>query len=103
MPLNAAERQVKVAQPFKARTFRVKVTNVGDDTDTYSLSDAFPAGMTGTFESASVTVLPGLGNFREVELTVVPRALRLGTIRLRSPQPRPKMAVSKGQQMVQST
>ena len=29
--------------------------------------------MSGEFDDTSVTVLPGLGNFREVELTIVPR------------------------------
>ena len=53
-------------------TFRVKVTNVGDEVDTYSLSGAFPAGISGTFADSSISVLSGLGNFREVELTVVP-------------------------------
>ncbi len=50
----------------------VRVTNVGDEADTYVLSGSFPAEFTTTFETSSVTVLPGLGNYRDVKLTVTP-------------------------------
>lgn len=55
-----------------AATFTVRVTNVGNEEDTYTLSGSFPSGFTGTFAEQQVTVLPGLSNFREVTLTVTP-------------------------------
>ncbi len=55
-----------------AAIFTVRVTNVGNEEDTYTLSGSFPSGFTGTFAEQQVTVLPGVGNFREVTLTVTP-------------------------------
>ena len=52
--------------------YAVRITNVGDATDTYALSGTFPAGFAGAFASQTVTVPPGLGNFRDVELRITP-------------------------------
>lgn len=57
-----------------AATFTVRVTNVGNEEDTYTLTGSFPSGFTGEFEEQQVTVLPGLGNYRDVELKVTPPA-----------------------------
>lgn len=53
-------------------TYFVRVTNVGNEEDTYVLSGAFPNGFAAEFEDTQVTVLPGLGNYRDVRLTVTP-------------------------------
>ncbi len=53
-------------------TYVVRVTNVGDEEDAYTLSGAFPPGFTGAFGESQVTLLPGLGNYRDVLLTVTP-------------------------------
>ena len=53
-------------------TYKVIVTNVGDAVDTYTLSGSFPAGFTATFAEPTVTVPPGLSNFREVLLMLTP-------------------------------
>jgi uncharacterized membrane protein len=55
-------------------TYTVAVTNVGDAADTYTLSGAFPAGFTGSFMPATIVVPPGLGNTRDVQLTLTPPA-----------------------------
>ncbi len=48
----------------------LRVTNAGNTPDTYNLSAALPAGVSGSFAQNSVQVPPGLGNFREVRLTL---------------------------------
>jgi uncharacterized protein (TIGR03437 family) len=53
-----------------AKEFIVRVTNTGNVTDVYNLTSVLPAGVTGTFSQSSVTVPPGLGNFRELRLTL---------------------------------
>jgi von Willebrand factor type A domain-containing protein/PKD domain-containing protein len=53
-------------------TVKVIITNVGTETDTYSLSGSFPSGFSGVLEEQTVTILPGLGNFREINLMVTP-------------------------------
>lgn len=57
--------------------FRVKVTNLGEETDSYDLTHALPAGFLGRFQKTDGSVvtsvqrvLPGLGNFREVLLVL---------------------------------
>ncbi|MGE0682822.1 MAG: VWA domain-containing protein, partial [Candidatus Binatia bacterium] len=55
-----------------AALFTVRVTNVGNEEDTYTLSGSFPPGFTGEFADSQVTVLPGLDNYRDVTLTVTP-------------------------------
>jgi len=55
-----------------AAVYTVIVTNAGDETDTYVLSGSFPAGFSGVFAKPTVTVPPGLSNFREVQLTLTP-------------------------------
>lgn len=55
-------------------TFTVRVTNVGDATDTYTLSAAsLPADVSVSFSQTTVTVPAGLGNFRDVTLTLTPQ------------------------------
>jgi uncharacterized membrane protein len=61
-----------VAGQGTAATYRVIVTNVGDEADTYALSGTFPAGVAADFAAPTVTVLPGLENFYEVLLTLTP-------------------------------
>jgi hypothetical protein len=46
-------------------TFTVQLTNIGNASDTYTLTATTPAGVTATFDQASVTVPPGLSNFRQ--------------------------------------
>lgn len=55
-----------------AAVYAVRVTNVGDAVDTYALSGTFPAGFASAFATQTVTVPPGLGNFRDVELRITP-------------------------------
>jgi hypothetical protein len=64
----------KIAGRGTATVYVVRVTNVGDETDTYTLEKTLPNGFTGQFAEAMVTVPPGLGNFRDVELAVTPPA-----------------------------
>jgi uncharacterized membrane protein/transglutaminase-like putative cysteine protease len=71
--LTLTPAQVVVGQGGSA-TYTVAVTNVGDAADTYTLSGAFPAGFTGTFSPATIVVPPGLGNTRDVRLTLTPPA-----------------------------
>ncbi|MBX9622479.1 MAG: hypothetical protein K2X82_01560, partial [Gemmataceae bacterium] len=52
----------------------VRLTNTGSATETFALTAALPAGVTGAFDRASVEVPPGVGNFREVVLVVTPAA-----------------------------
>jgi uncharacterized repeat protein (TIGR01451 family) len=54
--------------------YTVTLTNTGSVTDVYSLAGLFPTGFTGTFSQASVTVPPGVSNFRNVQLTLTPSA-----------------------------
>lgn len=49
----------------------LRVVNAGNTTDTYNLTAALPAGVTGTFAQNAVQVPPGLTNFREVRLTLI--------------------------------
>lgn len=64
----------KVAGRGTATVYVVRVTNVGDETDTYTLEKTLPGGFTGQFAETTVTVPPGLGNFRDVEFVVTPPA-----------------------------
>ena len=52
--------------------YTVRVTNTGDEETTYDLSGALPAGFIAEFAESSVTLLPGLSNFRDVELRLTP-------------------------------
>jgi hypothetical protein len=54
--------------------YTVTLTNPGSVTDTYSLAGLFPTGFTGTFSQTSVSVPPGISNFRDVQLTLTPPA-----------------------------
>jgi uncharacterized membrane protein len=55
-------------------TYTVTVTNVGTATDTYTLAAAgLPAGVTASFSPPTISVPPGLSNFRDVTLTLTPR------------------------------
>ncbi|RDH88354.1 MAG: hypothetical protein DIZ77_16760 [endosymbiont of Seepiophila jonesi] len=51
-------------------TYRVRITNTGNVTETYELTGQLPVGIQGVFGEASVTVAPGLDNYREVLLTL---------------------------------
>jgi uncharacterized membrane protein len=54
-------------------TFTLRVTNEGDAVDTYNLSvSGLPAGITAKFSQPSVTVPPGLSNYRDVTVTLTP-------------------------------
>lgn len=55
-----------------AATYTARVTNLGDETTTFNLTGAFPAGFTAALDEASVTLLPGLSNYRDVLLTLTP-------------------------------
>ncbi|MEI8571239.1 discoidin domain-containing protein [Methylomonas sp. WH-1] len=51
--------------------FRLRVTNMGSDVATYRLSaSGLPSGFTTTFADDTVTVGTGIGNFREVGVTI---------------------------------
>jgi uncharacterized membrane protein len=63
-----------VAGQTNPAIYTLTVTNTGDSTDTYNLAAALPSGFTGVFSQTSVTVPPGLGNFRDVRLTLTPPA-----------------------------
>ena len=63
-----------VAGPGTPLTFKVIVTNTGEETTTYNLTGAFPTGFSGTFSPSSVTVPPGESNSRTVLLTITPPA-----------------------------
>jgi fibro-slime domain-containing protein len=79
-PVSLASRAVDVALlpthgtagQGTSATYMVMVTNVGNTADTYTLTGSFPAGVSGIFADTSVTVLPGLSNFRQVLLTLTP-------------------------------
>src|SRR5262249_31145206 len=45
-------------------------TNAGNIADTYALSASLPANISASFSQNSVQVAPGLGNFRQVLLTL---------------------------------
>ncbi|RLJ16827.1 hypothetical protein DJ031_15245 [bacterium endosymbiont of Escarpia laminata] len=51
-------------------TYRVRIINTGNVTETYELTGQLPVGIQGVFGEASVTVAPGLDNYREVLLTL---------------------------------
>ena len=55
-----------------AATFTARVTNLGDETTTFNLAGAFPAGFTAALGETRVTLLPGLSNYRDVRLTLTP-------------------------------
>jgi uncharacterized membrane protein len=56
-----------------AATYTVQVTNTGSTDDTFTLSDALPNGVTGTFSQNYLDVPPGASNFRDVTLTLTPQ------------------------------
>lgn len=72
----AVSMDIVAVQPVAGQgtpaTYRVRVTNVGTQADSYHLSASLPAGFTGAFSQDTVDVSPGLDNFREVPLTVTP-------------------------------
>lgn len=51
-------------------TYRVRIINTGNVTETYELTGQLPVGIQGLFGEASVTEAPGLDNYREVLLTL---------------------------------
>ncbi|MBL3528401.1 MAG: outer membrane beta-barrel protein [gamma proteobacterium endosymbiont of Lamellibrachia anaximandri] len=51
-------------------TYRVRIINTGNVTETYELTGQLPVGIQGLFGETSVTVAPGLDNYREVLLTL---------------------------------
>ncbi|MBL3601376.1 MAG: outer membrane beta-barrel protein [gamma proteobacterium endosymbiont of Lamellibrachia anaximandri] len=51
-------------------TYRVRIINTGNVTETYELTGQLPVGIQGLFGETSVTVAPGLNNYREVLLTL---------------------------------
>ncbi len=61
-----------IAGQGTAATFRVRLTNTGSVTEQFSLSASLPAGINGAFSQDTVDVPPGLDNFRDVLLTLVP-------------------------------
>lgn len=54
-------------------TYRVIVTNMGNNVDSYDLSVTLPEGFAAIFSQNRVDVPPGLENFREVRLTLIPQ------------------------------
>jgi len=51
----------------------IRVTNTGSTTETFVLSvDGLPAGIATAFSQSSVSVPPGIGNFREVTFSLTP-------------------------------
>lgn len=56
-----------------AASFTARLTNIGSITDTFGLSALVPAGFTAAFAQSSIEVPPGLGNVRDVGLTIVPQ------------------------------
>ncbi|MGH3863842.1 PKD domain-containing protein, partial [Actinokineospora sp.] len=52
--------------------FTLRVTNVGSVSDTYAITVAAPPGFTTTATLTSVEVPVGIGNFRDIQLAVVP-------------------------------
>src|SRR5262249_30614483 len=52
--------------------YTLTLTNIGDTTDTYSLSGLFPANFAASFSQTTITTPPGESNFRNVELTLTP-------------------------------
>lgn len=55
-----------------AATFTARVINLGDQTTTFNLAGAFPTGFSAKLAETSVTLLPGISNYRDVTLTVTP-------------------------------
>src|SRR5579875_1434759 len=53
--------------------YTLTLTNVGDATDTYTLSGSFPKGVTASFSQPTITVPPGASNFRDVTLILTPQ------------------------------
>jgi uncharacterized membrane protein len=52
--------------------YTLTVTNVGDATDTYSLTSSFPPGFAANFSQSTITVPAGQSNFRDIQLTLTP-------------------------------
>lgn len=52
--------------------YTVRITNTGSATETFSLSAALPAGVSGAFSHSTIIVPPGASNFREVQLLLTP-------------------------------
>ena len=64
-------------------TYTVQLTNTGSADDTFSLADALPPDVTGTFSQDTVDVPPGVSNFRDVTLNVMPSfGIRTGDLQL---------------------
>ena len=55
-----------------AAPFIVRVTNTGDETEAFTLSGVFPSGFAVEWGETQVTLLPGLGNYRDVILRLTP-------------------------------
>lgn len=53
-------------------TFRVRLINTGNVTESFNLAASLPAGISGSFDQTTVEVPPGLDNYREELLTVTP-------------------------------
>jgi transglutaminase-like putative cysteine protease/uncharacterized membrane protein len=61
------------AGPGTSAVYVVRVTNTGSATTTFALGvTGVPAGVAASFDTPSVEVPPGAGNFREVVLTLTP-------------------------------
>jgi uncharacterized repeat protein (TIGR01451 family) len=71
--LTLTPTQAMAGQGNPAR-YTLTVRNTGDATDTYTLSGSFPTGFTGRFSTTTITVPPGMSNFRDVQLTLTPAA-----------------------------
>ncbi len=56
-----------------AARYVVQVTNTGSATETFNLAASLPAGVTAAFSQTTVTVPPGVSNFRDVTLTLTPQ------------------------------
>ncbi|HWB12842.1 MAG TPA: DUF4214 domain-containing protein [Pirellulales bacterium] len=63
-----------VAGQTNPAIYTLTVTNTGDTTDTYNLAAALPQGFTGTFSQTTITVPPGISNFRDIQFSVTPPA-----------------------------
>ena len=65
-------------QPIAGQTnpalYTITVTNTGDTTDTYDLTGSFPTGFTGSFSQTTISVPPGISNFRDIQLSLTPPA-----------------------------
>jgi large repetitive protein len=76
VPMSAVTLSLTPAQASAGQgtpaVYNVLVTNVGDATATFDLSGVFPPGITTTFSLTSLTIPPGVGNGRNVRLTLTP-------------------------------